>query len=89
MGQPTVRSLQCQRERSTCTVTSLALDERSLVCALGTSGYIEVWDRRKLANVSSFRLKGSGTRLGFSEYISDKFSYKIWQLLELFWATFG
>jgi hypothetical protein len=32
-------------------VTSLALDERSLVCALGTIGYIELWDRRKLSKV--------------------------------------
>ena len=51
-GQPSVQILQCFTQRSTCTVTSLAMDEQSLVCALGSAGNIELWDRRLLDKVT-------------------------------------
>ena len=46
-GEPGLARLQCQKERSVCTVTSLQLDEELLVAGLGSSGRVEVWDRRE------------------------------------------
>ena len=34
-GEPGLARLQCSRERSVCTVTSLAVDEESLAAGLG------------------------------------------------------
>ena len=46
-GEPGLVRLQCEKERSVCTVTSLHLDEELLVAGLGSSGRVEVWDRRE------------------------------------------
>ena len=46
-GEPGLARLQCLKERSVCTVTSLQLDEELLVAGLGSSGRVEVWDRRE------------------------------------------
>ena len=46
-GEPGLVRLQCLKERSVCTVTSLQVDEEVLVAGLGTSGRVEVWDRRE------------------------------------------
>ena len=45
--------MQCRKERSVCTVSSIAADEKSIVCALGSSGKVELWERRKLARVNN------------------------------------
>ena len=46
-GEPGLARLQCSRERSVCTVTSLAVDEEIVVAGLGSCGRVEVWDRRQ------------------------------------------
>ena len=45
-GQPSAFSLQCEKQRSTCTITSLSVDELGLCVGLGSSGDLEFWDRR-------------------------------------------
>ena len=45
-GEPRLARLQCSKQRSVCTVTSLACDEASIVAGLGSSGRVECWDRR-------------------------------------------
>ena len=45
-GEPRLGRLQCSKQRSVCTVTSLACDEASIVAGLGSSGRVECWDRR-------------------------------------------
>lgn len=47
-GEPKLGVMQCSRERSVCTVTALAVDERSIAAGLGSYGKIEVWNRRSL-----------------------------------------
>ncbi len=46
--KPVITVIQCFKERAVCTVSCLEVDERSLVCGLGGSGRIELWDRRSL-----------------------------------------
>ncbi len=45
-GQPLVTSLQCEKQRSVCTVSSISVDEEGLVVGLGSSGDLELWNRR-------------------------------------------
>lgn len=47
-GEPMVDRMQCTRERSVCTITSLAVDDRSIAAGMGSNGKIEVWNRRTL-----------------------------------------
>lgn len=51
LGTPRLDEIQCHRERSVCTVSSITLDESSILCALGGSGRIEMWDRRTLTRM--------------------------------------
>ena len=53
-GQPTVETIAVRKERSVCTVTSIATDDTAIACALGSSGKVELWDRRKSRRVNSF-----------------------------------
>jgi len=53
-GEPALGVMQCTRERSVCTVTALAVDETGIAAALGSSGRIELWDRRSLERRLSF-----------------------------------
>lgn len=46
-GEPGLARLQGRKERSVCTVTSLQVDEQLVVAGLGSSGRVEVWDRRE------------------------------------------
>ena len=43
---PKSQVLECQKQRSVCTISSLAVDEEGLVCGLGSSGDLELWNRR-------------------------------------------
>ena len=43
-GVPSVGVMQCERDRSVCTVTSLAVDERSVAAGLGSSGKVGTRD---------------------------------------------
>jgi len=47
-GEPSLGVMQCTRERSVCTVTTMAVDELSIAAGLGSAGKIEVWSRRSL-----------------------------------------
>ncbi len=47
-GQPRIAKLQCQKLRSTCTISTLASDEFGLAVGLGSSGDLEVWERDSL-----------------------------------------
>ena len=51
-GEPGVVRLQCRKERSVCTVTSLAVDEQSVAAGLGSSGRVELWDREVISSIS-------------------------------------
>ena len=46
-GNPTSRTLQCEKQRAVCTVSGIAVDESSIVVGLGSSGIIQLWSRRK------------------------------------------
>ena len=46
-GNPTSRTLQCEKQRAVCTVSGIAVDESSIVVGLGSSGVIQLWSRRK------------------------------------------
>ncbi|XP_023348186.1 F-box/WD repeat-containing protein 11 [Eurytemora carolleeae] len=50
-GEPKVGEMQCKKERSVCTVTSLAVDDTSIAAGLGSSGKIEVWNRRSFDKI--------------------------------------
>ena len=45
-GDPTVTTIAVRKERSVCTVTAVATDDAAIACALGSSGKVELWDRR-------------------------------------------
>lgn len=59
-GEPALGVMQCTRERSVCTVTALAVDETGILAALGSSGRIELWDRRSLERQLSFVAHSEG-----------------------------
>ena len=50
-GEPTVDTIAVRKERSVCTVTSVATDDTAIACALGSSGKVELWDRRESRRV--------------------------------------
>ena len=47
----TVDTIAVRKERSVCTVTSVATDDTAIACALGSSGKVELWDRRESRRV--------------------------------------
>ena len=47
-GNPTTRTIQCEKQRSVCTISAISIDESAIVVGLGSSGLIELWDRRNL-----------------------------------------
>ena len=51
-GDPSVETIAVRKERSVCTVTSIATDDAAIACALGSSGKVELWDRRRSRRVS-------------------------------------
>eukprot|EP00095_Tigriopus_kingsejongensis_P003846 maker-scaffold20_size707684-snap-gene-3.11 protein:Tk03846 transcript:maker-scaffold20_size707684-snap-gene-3.11-mRNA-1 annotation:"f box:wd repeat containing protein 1a" len=52
-GIPKVSEIQCTKQRSVCTVSSMALDERSLLCGLAGSGIIEfIWSLAEAVPIS-------------------------------------
>ena len=50
-GEPSVETIAVRKERSVCTVTSIATDDTAIACALGSSGKVELWDRRQSRRV--------------------------------------
>ena len=50
-GEPTVTTIAVRKERSVCTVTAVATDDAAIACALGSSGKVELWDRRRSSRV--------------------------------------
>ena len=38
--------LECVKKRSVCTVSSLSVDENGICVGLGSSGELELWNRR-------------------------------------------
>lgn len=55
-GVPNIFEIQCERRRAVCTVTAIAQDNLFLVCALGSSGRIELWSRRDAFQVDNHRI---------------------------------
>ena len=51
---------QCTKSRSVCTVTSLAVDDRSVAAGLGSSG--RVTTLITTLKIQAFELTGSGSR---------------------------
>ena len=45
-GNPSVRIIQCEKKRSVCTISGIAVDESAIVVGLGSSGVVELWSRR-------------------------------------------
>ena len=45
-GTPTSRTLQCEKQRAVCTVSGIAVDESAIIVGLGSSGVIQLWNRR-------------------------------------------
>ena len=45
-GTPTSRILQCEKQRAVCTVSGIAVDESAIIVGLGSSGVIQLWNRR-------------------------------------------
>ena len=45
-GNPTSRTLQCEKQRAVCTVSGIAVDESAIAVGLGSSGIIQLWSRR-------------------------------------------
>ena len=54
-GNPSLRTIQCEKKRSVCTISGIAVDESAIVVALGSSGIVQLWNRRnrksKLGNI--------------------------------------
>ena len=46
LGTPEIRSVQCLKQRAVCTISEMAVDETYLLVGLGTSGNVELWNRR-------------------------------------------
>ena len=45
-GNPSLRTIQCEKKRSVCTISGIAVDESAIVVALGSSGIVQLWNRR-------------------------------------------
>lgn len=45
-GNPSVRVIQCEKNRSVCTISGIAVDESAIVVGLGSSGIVQMWSRR-------------------------------------------
>ena len=45
-GNPSVRVIQCEKKRSVCTISGIAVDESAIVVGLGSSGIVQLWSRR-------------------------------------------
>ena len=45
-GNPSVRVIQCEKKRSVCTISGIAVDESAIAVGLGSSGVVQLWSRR-------------------------------------------
>ena len=43
-GQPLIRQLQCEKQRSVCTISSMSVDEEGICVGLGSSG-AKLWNQ--------------------------------------------
>lgn len=50
-GHPSCQVLQCLKQRSVCTISSLSVDEGGICVGLGSSGDLELWNRRSLERI--------------------------------------
>ena len=57
-GQPLIRQLQCEKQRSVCTISSMSVDEEGICVGLGSSGDLEFWNRRTNERVWRYREQG-------------------------------
>ena len=69
------QTIAVRKERSVCTVTAVATDDAAIACALGSSGKVELWDRRRSSRVrdldiASRRIEWVLLRKTVSNYLS-------------------
>ena len=68
-GNPTLRTVQCEKKRSVCTVSGIAIDESAIVVGLGSSGVIQLWSRRNGKCVLVITINTNLFRVSYSDIL--------------------
>ena len=69
------QTIAVRKERSVCTVTAVATDDAAIACALGSSGKVELWDRRRSSRVRHVDIASCRIATEVRKTVSNHFSW--------------